>query len=83
MRTVMTVSAVAHLRGLSPSLLKWRQLVSEGGRTAVKAAEDVVGSSRVREFEARIRYGTGKTRADSCRSRHPAARRSDQDALPS
>lgn len=29
--------------------------MSEGGRTAVKADEDVVGSSRVRELEARIR----------------------------
>jgi transposase-like protein len=41
----MTVSAVARLHGVSPSLLfKWRQLMSEGGRTAVRADEDVVGS---------------------------------------
>jgi transposase len=52
----MTVSAVARLHGVSPSLLfKWRQLMSDGGRTAVRADEDVVGSSRVRELEARVR----------------------------
>jgi transposase len=52
----VTVSAVARLHGVSPRLLfKWRQLMSEGGRTAVRADEDVVGSSRVRELEARVR----------------------------
>ncbi len=56
MQPGMTVSAVARLHGVSPSLLfKWRQLMSEGGRTAVKADEDVVGSSRVRELETRVR----------------------------
>jgi len=50
-----TVSAVARLHGVSPSLLfKWRQLMSEGGRTAVRADEDVVGSSCVRKLEARV-----------------------------
>src|ERR1700744_5042782 len=38
MQPGMTVSAVARLHGVSPSLLfKWRQLISEGGRTAVRA----------------------------------------------
>jgi transposase len=56
MQPGMTVSAVARLHGVSPSLLfKWRQLMSEVGRTAVRADEDVVGSSRVRELEARVR----------------------------
>jgi transposase len=56
MQPGMTVSAVARLHGVSPSLLfKWRQLMSEGGRTAVRADEDVVYSSRVRELEARVR----------------------------
>ena len=56
MQPGMTVSAVARLHGVSPSLLfKWRQLMSEGGRTAVKADEDVVASSRMRELEARVR----------------------------
>jgi transposase-like protein len=61
MQPGMTVSAVARLHGVSPSLLfKWRQLMSEVGRTAVRADEDVVGSSRVRELEARVR-GPGAT----------------------
>ena len=52
----MTVSAVARLHGVSPSLLfKWRQLMSQGGRTAVKADEDVVAASRVRDLEQRVR----------------------------
>jgi transposase len=56
MQPGMTVSAVARRHGVSPSLLfKWRQLMSEGGRTAVRADEDVVGSRRVRELEARVR----------------------------
>src|SRR5579872_4118658 len=45
MQPGMTVSAVARLQGVTPSLLfKRRQLMSEGGRTAVRADEDVVGS---------------------------------------
>src|SRR5262245_11709680 len=56
MQPGMTVSAVARLHGVSPSLLfKWRQLMSEGGGTAVRTDEEVVGSSRVRELEARVR----------------------------
>jgi transposase len=36
MQPGMTVSAVAQLRGVSPSLLfKWRQLMSQGGQVAV------------------------------------------------
>ena len=56
MQLGMTVSAVARLHGVSPSLLfKWRQLMSEGGRVAVKADEDVVAASRVRDLEQRVR----------------------------
>ena len=57
MQPGMTVSAVARLHGVSPSLLfKWRQLMSEGGRTAVKAERGRGRiASRVRELEARIR----------------------------
>jgi transposase len=52
----MTVSAVARLNNVSPSLLfKWRQLMSQGGQVAVKADEDVVAASKVRELEQRIR----------------------------
>ena len=56
MQPGMPVSAVARRHGVSPSLrFKWRPIYVEGGRTAVKADEDVVGSSRVRELEARVR----------------------------
>jgi|SRR5579875_139721 transposase len=56
MQPGMTVSAVARLRGVSPSLLfKWRQLMAQGGRVAVKADEDVVAASRVRDLEQRVR----------------------------
>ena len=87
MQPGMTVSAVARLHGVSPSLLfKWRQLMSEGGRTAVRADEDVVGSSRVRDLERLLGRKTlevevlkealsvarGKNRPGSCRRRHQA-----------
>ena len=56
MQPGMTVSAVARLHGVSPSLLfKWRQLMSQGGRAAVGADEDVVAASKVRELEHRVR----------------------------
>jgi hypothetical protein len=51
----MTVSAVARLHGVSPSLLfKWRQLMFQGGQVAVKADEDVVAASKARELEQRV-----------------------------
>lgn len=56
MQPGMTVSAVARLHGVSPSLLfKWRQLMSLGGRAAVRADEDGVAASRLRELEQRVR----------------------------
>jgi transposase len=56
MQPGMTVSAVARQYGVSPSLLfKWRQLVSQGGQVAVKADEDVVAASKLRELEQRVR----------------------------
>jgi transposase len=52
----MTVSAVARLHGVSPSLLfGWRRRMAEGGLEAVRADDDVVAASRVRELEAKIR----------------------------
>jgi transposase len=56
MQPGMTVSAVARQHGVSPSLLfKWRQLMSQGGQVAVKADEDVVAASKLRELEQRVR----------------------------
>jgi transposase len=52
----MTVSAVAPLHGVSPSLLfGWRRRMAEGGLEAVRADDDVVSASRVRELEAKVR----------------------------
>lgn len=56
MQPGMTVSAVARLHGISPSLLfQWRRRMAEGGLEAVRADEEVVPISRVRELENRIR----------------------------
>jgi transposase len=56
MQPGMTVSAVARLYGVAPSLLfQWRRRMSEGGQEAVRADEEVVPLSRVRELENRVR----------------------------
>jgi len=56
MQPGMTVSAVARLHGVAPSLLfQWRRRMSEGGHEAVRADEDVVPVSRLRDLEARCR----------------------------
>ena len=56
MQPGMSVSYVARRAGVSPSLLfNWRRRMLEGGLQAVQADEDVVGTSRVRELERRVR----------------------------
>jgi transposase len=56
MQPGMSVSYVARRAGVAPSLLfKWRRLMLEGGHQAVQADEDVVGTSRVRDLERRVR----------------------------
>ena len=52
----MSVSFVARRAGIAPSQLfawKWRML--EGGHEAVQADEDVVGTSKLRELDKRVR----------------------------
>ncbi|WP_408639664.1 transposase [Roseomonas populi] len=52
----MTVSAVARLHGVSPSLLfGWRRRIRECGKTATRADNKVVATRRLRELEGRIR----------------------------
>ena len=52
----MSVSYVARRHGVAPSLLfAWKRRMLEGGFQAVAADEDVVGTSRVRELERRVR----------------------------
>ena len=56
MQPGMSVSYVARRAGVAPSLLfNWRRRMLEGGLRAVEADEDVVGTSRVRELERRVR----------------------------
>ena len=51
-----SVSFVARRYAISPSLLfTWKRRMLEGGREAVAADEDVVGTSKVRELERRVR----------------------------
>ena len=49
MQPGLTISYVARRHGLSPSLVfRWRRLMSEGGKEAVRADEDVAAASEVR-----------------------------------
>ena len=56
MQPGMSVSYVARRHGLSPSLVfRWRQLMSEGGKEAVRADDQVVAASELRRLEERVR----------------------------
>src|SRR3954447_13324262 len=56
MQPGMRVSFVARRAGIAPSqLFAWKRRMIEGGHAAVQADEDVVGRSRVRELEKRVR----------------------------
>jgi transposase len=56
MQPGMSISYVARRHGLSPSLVfRWRQLMSEGGKEAVRVDDDVVGATEVRRLEERVR----------------------------
>jgi len=52
----MSISYVARRHGLAPSLVfRWRRLMSEGGKEAVRADDDVVAASEARKLEERVR----------------------------
>ena len=56
MQPGMSISYVARRHGLSPSLLfRWRQLMSEGGKQAVRVDDEVVGAAEVRRLEEKVR----------------------------
>jgi transposase len=56
MQPGMSVSYVARRHGLSPSLVfRWGQLMSEGGKEAVRADNAVVAASEVRRLQERVR----------------------------
>lgn len=51
-----SVSFVARKHGISPSLLfRWRKLMTEGGKEAVRVDDEVVGAAEVRELKREIR----------------------------
>ena len=55
-RPGMSVSYVARKYGVAPSLLfRWRKLMSEGGKVAVQADEEVVSVSDNRALKKRVR----------------------------
>lgn len=52
----MSVSFVARKHGVAPNLLfRWRKLMSEGGKRAVAADDQVVSASEVRALKKQIR----------------------------
>jgi len=52
----MSISYVARRHGISPSLVfGWRRRMTEGGKEAVRADDEVVASAEVRALEKRIR----------------------------
>jgi transposase len=55
-RPGMSVSYVARKHGIAPNLLfRWRKLMSEGGKVAVQADDEVVSASELRQFKKRVR----------------------------
>jgi transposase-like protein len=56
MQPGMSISYVARRHRLAPSLVfRWRRPMSEGGKEAVRADDDVVAASKVRRLEERVR----------------------------
>lgn len=56
MQPGMSISYVARRHGLSPSLVfRWRRLMAEGGREAVRADDEVVSAAELRRLEERVR----------------------------
>jgi transposase len=56
MQPGMSISYVARRHGLSPSLVfRWRRLMADGGREAVRADDEVVAAADARRLEERVR----------------------------
>ena len=52
----MSVSYVARKYDIAPNMMfRWRRLMREGGLSAIKANEPVIGASEVRQLKNRIR----------------------------
>jgi transposase len=56
MQPGMSISYVARRHGLSPSLVfRWRRLMADGGREALRADDEVVPAADARRLEERVR----------------------------
>jgi transposase len=56
MQPGMSISYVARRHGLSPSLVfRWRRLMADGGREAVRSDDDVVAAVDAGRLEERVR----------------------------
>ena len=52
----MSISYVARKHGVAPSLLfRWRKLMSEGGKEAVRANDQVVSASELKALKCKVR----------------------------
>ena len=72
MQPGLSVSYVARRHGLSPSLLfRWRRLMSEGGKEAVRTDDAVVAASEVRRLEERVPRAGEPARPQNDGSRDP------------
>ena len=56
MQPGMTISYVARRHGISPSLIfGWRRRMSEGGKEAIRADDEVVAKAEVQSLQRRVR----------------------------
>jgi transposase len=52
----MSISAVARKYGIHPNqIFRWRKLIQEGAFTAIRAGEEVVPFSEMKELRAHVR----------------------------
>jgi transposase len=73
-RPGMTISYVARLHGIAPSLIfGWRRRMSEGGKEAIRADDEVVAKAEVLALQKQIRElqrVLGKSGGQSMRRRY-------------
>lgn len=56
MQPGVSISYIARRHGLSPSLVfRWRRLMADGGREAVRADDEVVPAADARRLQERVR----------------------------
>ena len=71
----MTISYVARRHGIAPSLIfGWRRRMSEGGKEAIRADDEVVSKAQIRALEQQVRelqrsWGRRRWKTRSCARR--------------